>query len=198
MISIVPIITALNLLFKKIIMNENTYQKLGTRSYIYDIVTRSMIPILILILTLALIAVNNFFSSSVPTGFTDILPTLVSWGLLATLITFIVVIFIAWMDYMTFQFSLGTDIFKIKRGILTKQEMAIPYRRIESVDIQRTLIHQLFGVSRITIETTIDSQSSADDKPDASDEVFPIIDHTLAQTIQEELTKRANVQRMKV
>jgi putative membrane protein len=139
----------------------------------------------------------NIIPAASSTG-VNILDTLIPWGLLATFLIFVITLLIAWLQYIMFQFRLDADIFKIKRGILTKSETAIPYRRIESVDIRRTLIHQLFGVSRITIETTIDSESTSDNKSNASDEVFPVIDHVLAQNIQEELTKRANVQKMRI
>jgi len=179
-------------------MEENKYQKLGPRTLIYDIAARSKIAFIILLLTLALVTAKNFFGSSAASSFTDILNFLIFWLSWATVVAFIITILLSWLEYTMFQFNLGTDIFKIKRGVFAKEEIAIPYRRIESVDIRRNLIHQLFGVSRINIETTIDSQSSADSKKDSSDEVFPVVDYILAQTIQEELTKRANVQKMRV
>lgn len=160
----------------------------------YDVFTRSMIPFLILLFILALFLIRNIFGLS--GSLVSVIDFIDYWGILVALLVFVITFFVSWMEYVAFQFSLEADIFKIKRGIFTKQETAIPYRRIESVDIKRNLIHQLFGVSRINIETTIDSQSSGDDKKDSSDEVFPVIDSSLAQTIQEELTKRANVQKM--
>ena len=180
-------------------MEENNYQKLGTRTLVYDIAANSKLPAIILIITLVMVLIKNLFgSSTAATGLTSFQDTLILWGFLTTLVVFAVTTFISWLKYTTFQFQLTNDIFKIRRGFFTKTEVAIPYRRIESVDIKRTLIHQLFGVSRINIETTIDSEATGDNKNDASDEVFPVIDHTLATTIQEELTKRANVQKMQV
>ena len=175
-------------------MDEGKYQKLGTRTLIYDIFRRSLLVLVLLVITLALILAKKYFGA---TSFLN-LDGLIFWGFLATFAVLAVTILFAWLDYVMFQFRLDADIFKIKRGIFTKMESAIPYRRIESVDIQRTLIHQLFGVSRITIETTIDAETTSDSKSDASDEVFPAIDHLLAQNIQEELTKRANVQKMRI
>lgn len=180
-------------------MEENKYQKLGSRTLMYDIATRSMIAFIFLLFTLAIVLVKNFFvSSASPSSLSNTLNVVIYWSILATLAVFFITAFVSWLGYAMFQFSLGTDIFKIRRGIFTKDETAIPYRRIESVDIRRNLIHQLFGVSRITIETTIDSESTADNKKNSSDEVFPVIDHSLAENIQEELTKRANVQKMRM
>jgi uncharacterized membrane protein YdbT with pleckstrin-like domain len=180
-------------------MEENKYQKLGPRTLIYDTAAHSKIALILLILTLALVLAKMFFGSdNADSSSTGILSFLIFWGTLATIAAFILTAIISWLEYTMFQFNLGTDIFRIRRGVFTKEETAIPYRRIESVDIRRNLIHQLFGVSRINIETTIDSESTGDSKKDSSDEVFPVVDHFLAQTIQEELTKRANVQKMRV
>lgn len=180
-------------------MEENKYQKLGARTLVYDIVRKSKIALVFLLATLALVLVKNYSgSSSSGSAATNVIDPLIYWALVATLAVFVVTILVAWVEYEMFRFRLDPDIFKIKRGVFTKIETAIPYRRIESVDIRRTLIHQLFGVSRIAIETTIDSEATGDSKSNADDEVFPVIDHTLAQNIQEELTKRANVQKMRM
>jgi uncharacterized membrane protein YdbT with pleckstrin-like domain len=180
-------------------MEENKYQKLGARTLAYDIVRRSKIALVFLLAALALVLVKKYFgSSSSGSGTTNIIDPLIHWVFLATLAVFVITILVAWLEYVMFQFRLDTDIFKVKRGVFTKIETAIPYRRIESVDIRRTIFHQLFGVSRITIETTIDSEATSDSKSNADDEVFPVIDHTVAQSIQEELTKRANVQKMRM
>lgn len=178
-------------------MEENKYQRLGVRTLIYDIARGIKSPLIFLLITLALVLGNNFFLQTPPdSNVSGILNTIISLGFLATFVASVITILIAWLEYAAFQFCMETDIFKIKRGVFTKSETAIPYRRIESVDIKRTLIHQLFGVSRITIETTIDSQATSDNKGNENDEVFPVIDQILAQNIQEELTRRANVQKM--
>ncbi|HEX7586270.1 MAG TPA: PH domain-containing protein [Patescibacteria group bacterium] len=180
-------------------MEENQYQKLGLRTLFYDIVTSSQIALMILILTLIPVFVKNYSSpSAISSGFYNLLGTLIYWGSLATLAVFVITILVSYLKYSMFKFRLDADIFKINRGVFSKEEIAIPYRRIESVDIRRNLIHQLFGVSRINIETTIDSESTGDSKQDSSDEVFPAIDSTLARKIQEELTTRANVQKMRI
>lgn len=179
-------------------MEENTYQQLGTRTLIFDIVRRSKIPFILLAITLVLTIIKIFYATDPASSIYGILGTLIFWGFLVTIAAFIILTAIAWLEYSMFQIRMDADIFKIRRGVFTKAESAIPYRRIESVDIRRTMIHQLFGVSRITIETTIDTESTSDTKSSKDDEVLPVIDHHLAQTIQEELTKRANVQKMRV
>jgi uncharacterized membrane protein YdbT with pleckstrin-like domain len=66
------------------------------------------------------------------------------------------------------------------------------------VDIKQPLWYQLLGVCRVTIETIIDIGQHEDNKPDSDDEILPAIDRKLALEIQEELTKRANTQKMSI
>lgn len=173
-------------------MDNNNYQKLGGRTLVFNVFAGAKIAAILLLITLILVAIG------MTAGFSETLNTVTFWAAIITVFALTITVLVAWLQYVFFRYSLGEDIIKIHRGVLTKEEIAIPYRRIESVDIRRTLIHQLFGVSRINIETTIDSELFADKKSDSSDEVFPAIDQHLARVIQEELTKRANIQKMRM
>ena len=48
---------------------------------------------------------------------------------------------------------LDTDALKIKRGILSKEEIAIPYRQIQDVDIEQSISDRMWGVARLAILT---------------------------------------------
>ena len=90
---------------------------------------------------------------------------------------------------------MANDSFKIKRGILGKTENAIPYHQIQNVDIERSFLFQILGLSRIVILTA----GHEDEKPRANDEaedVIPAIDKKLAEWLQTELLKRADIQKV--
>ena len=108
-----------------------------------------------------------------------------------SLITFLV----AWLIYANYKFCLGDDSLKIKRGILNKEEVAIPYRQIQDVDIRRDLSFQMLGLSRIVILT---AGHEDDEKPgdDDTEGILPALDKDLAEWMQAELLKRANVQKV--
>lgn len=122
--------------------------------------------------------------------------------LLATLITFILSLLIfagsftfAWLTYINFVFLMAEDSFKIKRGILTKTENAIPYRQIQNVDIERSFMFQILGLSRLIILTA----GHEDERSKGSDEaegIIPAIDKTLAEWLQTELLKKADIQKV--
>jgi len=97
--------------------------------------------------------------------------------------------------YSRYKFCLGDDSLKIKRGILYKEEVAIPYRQIQDVDIKRDLSFQMLGLSRIVIIT---AGHEEDEKPgdDDTEGILPALDKDLAEWLQAELLRRANVQKV--
>ncbi|MCX6722613.1 MAG: PH domain-containing protein, partial [Candidatus Staskawiczbacteria bacterium] len=101
--------------------------------------------------------------------------------------------------YTNYVFLMTENYFKIKRGIFSKTENAIPYRQIQNIDIERSFIFQLLGLSRLVILTA----GHEDEKPkgasigfDESEGIIPAIDQKLAEMLQTELLKRADVQRV--
>ena len=48
---------------------------------------------------------------------------------------------------------LDDDALKIRRGILSKEETAIPYRQIQDVDIEQNISDRIWGVARLAILT---------------------------------------------
>jgi putative membrane protein len=112
----------------------------------------------------------------------------------AFLIVLAVILLITWLIYRNYKFSLGDDALKIKQGVINKTETAIPYRQIQNVDIERDLSIQMFGLSRIVILTAGEEET----KPgqDESEGILPALDKDLAEWLQAELLKRANVQKV--
>ena len=120
-----------------------------------------------------------------------------AWELCGLLFIVVLAItfFVTWLIYSHYKFCLGDDSLKIKRGILNKEEVAIPYRQIQDVDIKRDLSFQMLGLSRIVILT---AGHEEDEKPgeDESEGILPALDKKLAEWMQAELFKRANVQKV--
>jgi uncharacterized membrane protein YdbT with pleckstrin-like domain len=90
---------------------------------------------------------------------------------------------------------MAEDSLKIKRGILSKTENAIPYRQIQNVDIERSFMFQMLGLSRLIILTA----GHEDENVKGTDEaegVIPAVDQKIASWLQTELLKRADVQKV--
>lgn len=177
------------------IPGEN-YHTLGKKTLWIFILGRIQAAIVFLLLAVVLFVVSQqgFLNS----GSSADLGRYALLGAGACLVLFIVVLAIVllagWLVYKNYTFALGDDSLKIKRGILSKEEIAIPYRQIQDVDINRDLSFRMMGLSKIVILT-----AGHEDKGDANDDsegILPAIDKDLADWLQAELLKRANIQKV--
>jgi len=99
-----------------------------------------------------------------------------------------------WLIYINCTFALTDDALKIKKGIFTEKEIAIPYRQIQNVSIERNFSDQIFGLSRVIISTAgHDNDKTPEDE---SKGILPPISKARALALQMELLKRADVQKV--
>ena len=133
------------------------------------------------------------FLKTIPFGNIDNYMIIAAWSALGLcVITFLLVLIVSWLIYENYKFALGEDALKIKRGVFTREEIAIPYRQIQDVDIEQDFYYRIIGVSRLVILT-----AGHEDEKTAKDEtegVLPAIDSALAERLQSQLLTRANVQ----
>lgn len=109
--------------------------------------------------------------------------------LLAIIITFIS----AFLLYRRWEYFLDTDALHIRKGVLRRQELAIPYRQIQNINIERSVLNQMTGTSSLVILTA--GEADPENKEVDSDGVIPVIDQELARKLQAELVIRANIQK---
>ncbi|HWV24302.1 MAG TPA: PH domain-containing protein [Thermomicrobiales bacterium] len=57
------------------------------------------------------------------------------------------------IQWRVYRYALTPDRLLVHSGIVFRQERAIPYQRIQSVDLEQAPLDQLFGVSRMKVET---------------------------------------------
>lgn len=173
-----------------------SYHTLGKKTMWIFILERTTPSIVVLILAILLFVLSQ-------QGFlmTGSLAAVGGYALLGAgicLVLFIlmfgVAFLIGWLIYKNYTFALGDDSLKVKRGILEKEEVAIPYRQIQDVDIDRDLSFQMLGLSKIIILTA--GHEDAKDNDDGSEGILPAIDKNLADWLQQELLQRANIQKV--
>ena len=174
----------------------SAYRTLGKKTFGIFLLNRLHASVIFLILAAAI-----FFLGQNPSllhvGNVDLNPYLgtaseVAWLLFG--FAFLVTLFATWLVYSNYKFFLDENSLKIKRGILNKEEIAIPYRQIQDVDIKRDLSFQMLGVSRLVILTAgHDDENPGDDHTEG---IFPALDKDLAEWLRDELLRRANVQKV--
>lgn len=175
------------------------YHTLGHKTFLIFLLQRIHASFVCLLLAVGLfVLAGQPFLATSPLGNIANYVTEAAWIFLALFfIVFLITYFVAWLIYANYKFFLGVDSLKIKRGILNKEEVAIPYRQIQDVDIERDLTFQMMGLSRLMILTAGREDVGVSPKDDDDSEgVLPAMDRTLAEWLQAELLKRANVQKV--
>ena len=175
---------------------DKGYQTLGKKVFWLFFLQISPIAF-ILFLVAIIIFILSFQTFLTDTAFGN----LQSYILEASFFTFIISLITAtictifsWLTYKNFVFCMAEDSFKIKKGIFNKTENAIPYRQIQNVDIERDLLFQMLGLSRLILLTA----GHEDETIKGSDEaegVIPAIDKKIAEWLQTELLKRSDIQK---
>ncbi|MCD9085673.1 PH domain-containing protein [Stenotrophomonas sp. SY1] len=72
------------------------------------------------------------------------------------------------LQYLTYRYRIGSDALVIRSGILERTRREIPFARIHNVVVHQNLLHRLFGVAELRLE------SAAGDKPEAQMRVLKL------------------------
>ncbi len=173
---------------------EAGYQKLGRRT-LFLFLSQQMVPAVIILIAAILLFVanaNGVFTKTFLAPWSSYI-VLGAWVLFV--IVFIITFLVAYLTYANYLFVLGDDALKIRRGILSKEEIAIPYRQIQDVNIDQNISDRLWGVARLAI-LTAGHEEQKEGEIDTSEGVLPAIDRALAESLQTELLKRADVEKV--
>ena len=88
------------------------------------------------------------------------------WGLVAICVLGAISIW----QYYTYRFSIGVDSLQIRSGLLQRSLRQIPFARIHNVGLHQTLLHRIFGVAEVRLE------SAGGIKPEAEMRVLTLDD----------------------
>lgn len=173
--------------------DSNSYQTLGKKAFWHCLSQRIGWGIGFLVLAVVLAVVRVKLNASPEMAGIIQLASRACFGF--AIVAFVVGYFVARFAWKSFTFSLSEDALRIRRGIMTQEEVAIPYRQIQNIEIQRTLSQRSMGLARLVILT------AGQDNPNTKEEnegeaVLPSVDHEVALRLQTELLKRANVQKI--
>jgi len=136
-----------------------------------------------------LLILGSFFAKAwVPSGYGDYFNYAILGELFFFVIFFIAGLIIAWLIYSNYKFALAPEALKVRQGVFSKEETAIPYGRIQSVDLHQTLIERMLGLCRIVILTA--AHDLGGEKGEAEVE-FPALDIEVGRSIQSELLQRS-------
>jgi uncharacterized membrane protein YdbT with pleckstrin-like domain len=174
-------------------INSTMYQDFGKKAF-YFIFYRHSTPAS----ALFLIALVMFVASRFPAirassvGVSGIVHWVGIGSVILSVIFFIGAFITSWIWYKSNAFAVTEDALKVRRGIFSTKEIAIPYRQVQDISIERNLMQQMMGVSRLEILT-----AGEDHDADKDDEAtLEPLDKDIAERLQSELIRRANVQKV--
>lgn len=175
---------------------EEIYHTLGKKTYWIFLMQQIGASVVLLILSVLLytLQAQPFLSGKQFSFVAPYVGMAANICLVLFLLIFAFTLFVVWITYRNYKYCLGDNSLKIKRGVFSKEEVAIPYRQIQDVDIKRDLSFQMMGLSRIIILTAGHEDEAPGDSE--SEGILPAIDKDLAEWLQAELLKRANVQKV--
>ena len=170
------------------------YQRLGKKVFWVFVFESSGFAISMIIIWLALLVIEalglkNIFISD------NILTLVILVVFLLVILAIGIAFLFGLIKYFSYEYVLDENALRISLGILNKTETSIPYRQIQDVDIDRTLIHRFFGVSRLAI-LTAGEDGVSDEGKDNSEGAIPLLEKAQAEDMREELLKRANIQKI--
>ena len=116
-------------------------------------------------------------------------------GFLLSLVMLGIAFLVTLLEYSHYGIVLADDDIKITRGILREEEIGIPYRRVQRVDIERGIIDQLFGVSGLVI-AMLGEEDRSGTQGAGSRVILPALDKDFAEEIQNALLKKADIEEM--
>lgn len=96
----------------------------------------------------------------------------------------------AYLSYTTYKYELADDAFRKESGVINKKYVAIPYDRIQNIDIDRGLLSRILGLSAISVQTAGLGGAGG------SEGLLPGLSVDQAQKIREELLLRAQQSRI--
>jgi len=171
--------------------NTIRFQRLGYRAYWLFFFEKSkyfVVPLL-LILFLQWISRISQLSEEFLQTINDTTLALLS----VFIIVFVGALLTSWIQYIAYEFALDEHALKIRRGILNIQIEAVPYRHMQNVDIERSILYRVFSLSRIIILTAGTEDPLSDNESEA---IIPGIEKHIAHDLQQELLRRANIEKV--
>ncbi len=178
-------------------IQDGEYYNLGQKTFVFFVLQNSTGAIGVFLLAVVVGIINGVLGGSMP-GIANVITMIAGFLFIVAVVIEISGIITARLKYSTSRVMLDNAALHVTRGILSKSEVAIPYRRLQSIAIKQSLLYRIVGVGHVVITTTTDLEQPGEIPNEADDEVVPLMDYDLAMAVADQLTKRAEVERMQV
>ena len=116
---------------------------------------------LMLVLIFAGVIAEVWMESGNENPFRSAVPAIVTVSALVVVAWIGISLLASWLTYKNYKWTLTDMGFKKESGVIFKRYVVIPYNKIQNVDIHRSLLHRILGLSAISIQTAGFSSGAA-------------------------------------
>lgn len=166
-------------------MDQNyRFERLGPKTFRVFILERLGLFVGVALAMAALAYVRQF----APLVLQPAIDTALPIGFLVALAALGLGVGAAWLEYTHYSIFLDEQAIKVRRGIVTVEEVGFPFKRIKAVRLVRSLTDQLLGVGSLVITSGVE-ESESDIKVS-----LPSLGSELAETLQGEILRRSAIE----
>jgi uncharacterized membrane protein YdbT with pleckstrin-like domain len=181
-------------------IENGKYYDLGKKTYMLFIIQQTSFAIILFIVAIVMEILNMTIGSGFVVG--QSIGGIINFGVLATVFIGLFVglggFSVARLKYKAAKIMLDESAIRIVSGLLNRKEVAIPFRRIQTVEIKQSPIQRFIGVGHVVISTTTDLETPSEVETEINEEVIPLMDYDLARAVANQLTAKAEVETMKI
>jgi len=177
----------------------NNKQKLGIKVFYYYLSKRISIGIIVLVAAIIILSFKDSLIFKLATFLplhtvANIVPLFINGLFIISTLFLLFGLFISFVKYVSCDFTMDENAFNVRRGFLTKREVSIPYRQIQSINIEQSIGSKMLGIGKLVILTEGDH---GEDTGKNIEGVFDVIDYDLAHLVREYILQRTNIQTVK-
>ncbi len=180
------------------------WQRLGIRTFIFYIIKGFLPGLILLILSLLILSAKNLivgnFSGTINFQNANLGGIILGVAGGIAVISFPIMalgILINIMRYFSFRYSIEEEVLKIHKGMISRDEVSIPYSKIEDINLEQSIFYRIIGVSQLFIVTGGREQEGEKGLDHAETEIiFDAIDISKARYLQKELPQKGSVQKV--
>ncbi len=181
-------------------IENGKYYDLGKKTYTLFIIQQTSFAMILFLAAIVMGILNMTIGSGFIAG--QSIGVILNLGVLTTVFIGLLVglggFSVARLKYKAAKIMLDESALRIVSGLLSRKEVAIPFRRVQTVEIKQSPMQRFIGVGHVVISTTTDLETPSEVETEVNEEVVPLMDYDLARAVANQLTIRTEVETMKI
>jgi len=105
-------------------------------------------------------------------------------------------IVMGYVSYWSFRYKIEYNYLSFVKGIINLHKISVPFRQIQNVDIDQSLVYRFFGLVSLIVLTVGNEDVDQHTKDERNEIIIPPLNAVEGLHLQQHLLDRSNVQRI--